>query len=57
MKIVKIKKKMKFVSDFIVSVNELNLLLDNKENFYLSLLAQGWYLPNFKSRCITFEYL
>ena len=32
-------------------------MIDNVENFYFALLEKGYYLPNFSSRAITFEFL
>ena len=32
-------------------------MLDNKENFYYSLLQKGIYLPEKSSKAITFDWL
>ena len=32
-------------------------MLDNIDNFYYTLLKQGYYLPKIKSRAITFDHL
>ena len=37
--------------------SQLNRMIDNKLNFYYSLLDQGFYLPSPTSRSITFEWL
>ena len=40
-----------------MSTDQLNKLLKNKENFYLSLINAGLYLPPLESKAITIDYL
>ena len=40
-----------------ISIEKLNNIIDNKENFYYSLLSSGFYLPEYTSRAITFNWL
>ena len=35
----------------------LNKLIRNKENFYVALVMEGYYLPEYESRAVTGEFL
>ena len=40
-----------------IPITILNKMLGNVQNFYYSLLNEGWFLPLFDRNCITFDYL
>ena len=41
----------------VIGIDQLNLMLDNIDNFYYALTKKGYYLPKLQSRAITFSYL
>lgn len=38
-------------------VSKINTMVGNIENFYYSLVNDGWYLPKYHKDCIIFDYL
>lgn len=60
-RLIKLLKKLKFIwnkpKSNLISISQLNKIIDNKNNFYFALMNENWYLPDIKDKCCTFEYL